>query len=105
KHDIQEFEALRTKLCDELINSAPTAKRRRLRGIQFQVDMERRRAATPLAACIRISEMMHSSFDELRYALNEASGAQSSVPIHRTAKRADARNNQRSTRVIHFPGS
>ena len=104
KQDPQKFEALREKLCNELIDSAPEPQRRRLRGLQFQVDMERRKAATPMAACIRISEMMHTSFDELRYALNEATGMQTNTSYKRTATRSRTYEDKSAGRVINFPG-
>lgn len=72
--DPEGLERLRIQLCDQLIQSAPEAYRRKLRGLQFRVDMERRRAKNPMAACIAISAMMHDSFDQLRQALNEAAG-------------------------------
>lgn len=72
--DPEALERLRRELCDQLICSAPEAYRRKLRGLQFRVDMERRRAKSPMAACIAISGMMHDSFDQLRQALNEAAG-------------------------------
>lgn len=78
--DPEGLERLRVQLCDQLIQSAPEAYRRKLRGLQFRVDMERRRAKTPMAACIAISGMMHDSFDRLRQVLNEAvSNASSST--------------------------
>ncbi len=103
KQDPQEFEALRAKLCNELIDSAPEPQRRRLKGLQFQVDMERRKATTPMAACIRISEMMHTSFDELRYVLNEATGTQANTPSKHTAVRSKTYENKSAKRVISFP--
>lgn len=69
-----ELEQLRVRLCNDLIERAPEASRRRLRGIQFQIDMERRKAGNPMAACIRISQMMHESFENLRSTLNEVAG-------------------------------
>jgi|TARA_B100000315_G_scaffold19586_1_gene17211 hypothetical protein len=39
--------------------------RRRLEGLQFKVEAERKKARTPLAACVRISEMMCRSLAEL----------------------------------------
>ncbi len=72
--DPEALERLRVQLCDQLIQDAPPAYRRKLRGIQFRVDMERRRAKSPMAACIAISGMMHDTFDKLRMALNEAAG-------------------------------
>ena len=74
QHDPEGLERLRVQLCDQLIQSAPEAYRRKLRGLQFRVDMERRRAKSPMAACIAISSMMHDSFDRLRQVLNEAAG-------------------------------
>ena len=69
EHQPDELEKLRIMLCEQLIQGAPEEQRRKLRGLQFRIDMERRRAKTPLAACIAISDMMHKSFDELRNAL------------------------------------
>lgn len=79
QRDPEGLERLRVELCDQLIQSAPEAYRRKLRGLQFRVDMERRRAKSPMAACIAISAMMHDSFDQLRQALNEAAGNATTV--------------------------
>lgn len=70
----EQLEQLRVEMCDQLIQEAPAHVRRRLRGLQFQIDMERRRAKSSMAACIAISGMMHESFDRLRQVLNEAAG-------------------------------
>ena len=70
----EQLEQLRMELCDQLIQEAPGDVRRRLRGLQFRIDMERRRAKSSMAACIAISGMMHESFDQLRQVLNEAAG-------------------------------
>jgi len=74
QNDPEALERLRVELCDQLIQEAPEKYRRKLRGLQFRVDMERRRAKSPMAACIAISGMMHDSFDRLRQTLNEAAG-------------------------------
>ena len=74
QRDPEALERLRVELCDRLIQEAPEKYRRKLRGLQFRVDMERRRAKSPMAACIAISGMMHDSFDRLRQTLNEAAG-------------------------------
>jgi hypothetical protein len=52
------FEERRSRLIEEFIERTPADQQRRLRGLQFKVDMERRRARTPMAACLRISDMM-----------------------------------------------
>ena len=105
KQNPQELEALRTRLCDQLIDSAPEPQRRRLRGLQFQIDMERRKASNPMAACLRISEMMHASFDELRHKLNEATGSESNLPRSNAAKRASAPDIKSAARVLNFPST
>ncbi len=55
------FEARRQALIDDFLRQFPDPERRRLRGLQFRIDMERRRARTPMAACIRLSSMMWDS--------------------------------------------
>lgn len=67
----EELEALREALVEEVITSARSDSQRRLRGLQFQIDMARRKAKTPLAACMRISELMYESLAELRIYLND----------------------------------
>ena len=66
RNDPQGLESLRLSLTEAVIDSATDEQRRqRLRGIQFRVDVERQRARTPLAACIKVSEMMCQSLAEL----------------------------------------
>ncbi len=66
RNDPEGLETLRRSLTDAVIAAAMNDNtRRRLHGLQFRVDMERRRARTPLAATIRISEMMCRSLAEL----------------------------------------
>lgn len=55
------FEARRQALIDNFLRQFPDPEQRRLRGLQFRIDMERRRARTPMAACIRLSSMMWDS--------------------------------------------
>ena len=66
RHDPQRLEALRHSLTSAVIDGARNeSSRRRLQGLQFRVDMERRRARTPFAATIRLSEMMCRSLADL----------------------------------------
>jgi hypothetical protein len=73
-----EFERQRREAIDSLIASSP-ANRRRLEGVQFRIDMERRLAHSPLKACLRVSEMMWDTFLELRTELAEL-GAYATTP-------------------------
>ncbi len=83
EQDPQALEALRTRLIEEVIENAAPESQPRLRGLQFQVDMERRRAKTPMASCIKVSQLMQDSLLRLQGALNGAPN--SSAPAARPA--------------------
>ncbi len=59
--DPDAFEERRRLAIEELISRASEDRRQRLRGLQFRVDMERQRAPTPMAACLRLYTMMWDS--------------------------------------------
>jgi hypothetical protein len=61
KEDPDAFEQRRLEAIAEVIESAPEHSRERLRCLQWRIDQERRLARTPLAACVRISQMMWRS--------------------------------------------
>ena len=66
RNDPDRLEKLRQRLTRHVIDGAASEeKKRRLEGLQFRVDMERRKAGSPLAATIRISEMMCHSLADL----------------------------------------
>ncbi|MEQ8661742.1 MAG: DUF3135 domain-containing protein [Gammaproteobacteria bacterium] len=58
RNDPQAFERARNEVLTSLIESAPDDTRRRLTGLQWQVDRVRESADNPLAACVRISALM-----------------------------------------------
>jgi hypothetical protein len=93
KQDQKRFNTLKHDMTEAWIEQAPLEYQRRLRGIQFQIDMEVRRAKNSMDACIRVSNMMHDSFAELRDRLNEMTQAgpryraeDESTPTLRTAQ-------------------
>jgi hypothetical protein len=59
--DPEAFEARRHELIEEVIRNAPQHCQPRLRCLQWRLDRMRERSGTPLAACIRMSEMMWKS--------------------------------------------
>ena len=59
--DPEAFEARRSRLIEETIGRMPEHKQQRMRCLQWKIDQVRARAANPMAACIRISEMMWDS--------------------------------------------
>lgn len=70
REDPEALERLRHDLTSELMNKAPDHTRRRLEGLQFRINMELRRAGNPTARFLRLSDMMHESFSELNFCLN-----------------------------------
>lgn len=61
ERDPGAFEVVRQQLIDDAIEQAPEQRRQRLRGLQWRVDLTRRHAGTPMAACIRLSQLMWDS--------------------------------------------
>jgi len=74
KENPEALETLRQQHVDTLICNAPEAFQKRLKGMQFQIDAYRKiHKDSPLGSCMKISQMMHESFTELRGLLNEVS--------------------------------
>ena len=87
RRDPSALERLRDRLTDEIIRHASTdAARRRLQGLKFRIEMERRRAPDALAACVRISAMMHSSLADLHQALSLPGGYRAERAPRRAAR-------------------
>lgn len=57
----EAFEARRSKVIDEFIAAMPAHKQHRMRCLQWKIDQVRNQCATPMAACIKLSEMMWDS--------------------------------------------
>ena len=65
RHSPQEFEQRQRQWSERIINNSAQSHRRRLYGILFQINMEKRRANNPLQHCMRISQMMWDKFNRL----------------------------------------
>ncbi len=68
-----KLETLRQSWVEDIINKAPEHFQRRLRGLQFQIDMERQKASNPVSSCVRLSQMMHEGLASLQYAITQQS--------------------------------
>lgn len=64
------LERLRLREIENVIGSAPEHARRRLRGLQFQIDCKRAAQKNSMGACIAVSKMMHESLNRLNAMLN-----------------------------------
>jgi len=58
QRDPEGFEQRRQAVIENYLSTLPLSKQRRLRGLQFRIDMERRRTHTAMGACIKLSSMM-----------------------------------------------
>jgi len=65
----QELNNLSERFSQQIIASAPERNKRRLEGLLFQINMERRRSKNPMHACISISRMMMDSYSDLQKAM------------------------------------
>lgn len=52
------FELTRRRVIEVELAKAPPAIRARLEGLQWRIDMERKRQKNPMGSCIRLFEMM-----------------------------------------------
>ncbi|WP_371194104.1 DUF3135 domain-containing protein [Glaciecola sp. SC05] len=101
--DPEKFEELRAKEIEALIESASSKSQTRLRGLQFQIDAQREiHKNSSLGACIAISKMMHESFEELRFHLNEAANIKDPLNHQPLQYEAGASVDASSAKVLQF---
>lgn len=84
-----DFEQRRRAVIESLISSSDNV--RRLRGLQWRIDMERKRAHTPMKSCLRLSTLMWDAFVDLNNLLktfvgNDCESISSSSHSARSAK-------------------
>jgi hypothetical protein len=87
REDPSEFERRRQAAIEALISQAPPEHRERLRGLQFRIDLERRRAKTALAAAVRLQSMMWERFGQMREAVLALTREAPSSPVEASGAR------------------
>lgn len=111
KENPAELERIRQKACEDIIQKAPEKYQRKLRGLQFKIDMEREKSKNALASCVNLSKMMHHSFGRLRDALNEAQGIKAPTlqNVLKNDTKKDSKNKStvatEEAKIIDFPVS
>jgi uncharacterized protein DUF3135 len=58
KEDPDEYENMREKMIQEVIDNTSPEVRRRMEGLQWQIDQIRSTSANPMSSCLKISQMM-----------------------------------------------
>jgi len=61
KTDPAAFETRRAAAIESVISRMPVHKQQRMRCLQWKIDQVRNQASNPMAACIKLSEMMWDS--------------------------------------------
>lgn len=61
KDDPDAYEDMRKKMIREVIDNTSPEVKRRMEGLQWQIDQVRTTSANPMASCLRISQMMWDS--------------------------------------------
>jgi len=60
--DLDAFEDYRAELVKQIIEEAKPENQQKLKGLQFRIDMERRKARTPMSSCLKLYGMMVDYF-------------------------------------------
>ncbi len=81
----ERLEELREIWVNEIIDSAPAELRRRLRGLQFQIDCKRKMHSNPMGACVEISKMMYDSLHKLNRIMNGKTDSNTHINTSDTA--------------------
>jgi spore coat polysaccharide biosynthesis protein SpsF (cytidylyltransferase family) len=105
KNDPEALERLRQEHVNALIDNSPETFKQRLRGIQFQLDAQRRTSQNPMESCIKASKMMHDSLANLRDYLKFHSVSEQKSPVANIVQRAEeeySRSNIKSADILPF---
>jgi len=65
------LEALRIRLCNQVIDSSHERNQRRLKGLLFKINSIRAQSKSSIGLCVKLAEMMNDSLHELNLALTQ----------------------------------
>ena len=103
QEDPEALEKFRQEQVELIINQAPIKNQQRLRGLQFQIDAQRTlHPNSPMGACLKISQMMHDSCDNLRTWLNKVTN--STDPLRQDVEFYEG-NQQSDAKILRFPAT
>jgi hypothetical protein len=103
QEDPEALEKFRQEQVELIISQAPIKNQRRLRGLQFQIDAQRAlHINSPMGACLKISQMMHDSLDELCSWLNKITSSKDIFPNDLNGHGHHLQSSQCSAKIICF---
>jgi len=89
------FEEYRKQLLEHEIQCSNPCNQRRLKGVQFEIDMARRKSKTPMASCLKVYALMMDYFyDKHLPIVNNCDVRQYAESTIKNNKKAD---------VVRFP--
>lgn len=98
--DPEKFEQLRQEMIQQIIDDSPDTGKKRLQGLQWQIDQHRDNSNNPMSSCIKISSMMWDTVlgeEGLIENIEKlANPSDQSIPVKNTAAAAD---------ILPFPSS
>ena len=100
KTDPQAFERRRLEWCNRFIDGAQASNKKRLSGLLFQVNMERRRSTNAIGSCLRMTGLMWDKFNELRSELQHL--ASNPMPATQNTTSTSVQLLQQSADIIDF---
>jgi hypothetical protein len=105
--DPQAFEERRLEWCKQLIESAPERCHRRLSGLLFQINMEKRRSPNAMSSCLRLSGMMWEKFTRFKSEVQLFSNQRrhENHAFKSQKIRGKTETPQNSAKIIDFTGS
>ncbi|MEZ0122219.1 MAG: DUF3135 domain-containing protein [Candidatus Reddybacter sp.] len=103
KNNPGALEVLRKEYSKDIIDNAPENFKRRLRGLQFQINMEVKKNPNPIVSCRIISQMMLQSFGELSNVLEDFAGKRALLYQPQRENKAVAAETTSSAIIISFP--
>lgn len=104
--DPDALEEFRRNAVEAIILAAPKASHQRLRGLQFQIDSQRQLHSSPMGCCLKLSEMMHDSFNHLHSLLAQLAKTDGKHPPPlplRLTHAPDKSGKTPSAQVLPFP--
>ncbi len=98
--DPEGLERYRQQQVQMLIDDAPEYLRHRLKGLQFQIDAQRQIHKKPLGLCIKLSQMMHESYNQLHDVLCQFGDSEASITKTDSAETTPEAN---AAKILPFP--
>lgn len=90
-----ELETLLQAEIDILLQETPPERRRKLLGLQFQINCQKALSRNPVDCCVRLSNMLYLHYQQIRWILEDFHERASALP--------NMSSDKKTGNVVHFP--